>query len=732
MRLDVLCCLLSLSFSFILSFSLLFLSFSQVNELWALDISTYEWLYINTSSFASHWNTSHPGKRELHSSTMINGNLLIFGGKSRYHAVHPSSGFPILTNSSDIIYNDMWILDIDHLKEFQFLWRKNDTLNAISPVVIPQNRRYYANIDVTPHAVSSYYPNHPYINMKKEGVSPRSSQCIKDVAIEVTFKHDCINQLRFSLQFSGPTQGSPNYFPNNNHEYEILLLSSVKTYNTTNCISGEYTFIFHDSDKKNVENTKLQQQLYQRYSPSTRDSASPSFLPSSSSSSSVPQYENSNDCCFNPLKKVHFYTSVGKLSEMIDNTLINNYTLIVEDMKEDTLQGSLLNYHLHLSTISCQMRYEWRSINYSSNHHNVFPVNKIPSKRYNANLLTYNHSIFIFGGKNERNEDLHDLYRYDLLSNEWFPLIPVNFFSNPFSSGNAVGSNFLMTSYGLLRFGGYYRQPYLTKIDYCEQQQQLRQEGIDERCLFNEKQEILSSSQNGNYDNNVFLMDPITFKWQLLNITMLTAAPRSLSSTSSSNGPSPLHYDNINSNITNSNNFLFYQRSYDTSTSPVLPTSRYYSSAVFVPSSSLSWKQNVLQLNESSYGKNQYASYDHNERILYDNYQIASQLNYQSTMADSLLLFGGFDSAVGSSIDGSSGGFLQDSWLLRLNSFSTKSYRQSQNQYIAKNCRWRSSSSAKTSSSTYSCLTVSSSSSKCQLRDLLMLIWCSQLNQTLS
>jgi hypothetical protein len=640
----------------------------------------------------------------------------------------------------------MWILEIDHLKEFQFIWRKNDTFNSIVSTSIPQNQRYYANIDVSSYAISSQYPNHSYIDIKKEGLSPQNSQCIKDVAIEVTFQHDCINQLRFSLQFSGPTQGSPNYFPNNNHEYEILLLSSVKTYNITDCISGEYTFIFHDSEK-NTENTKLQQQLYQRYSSTSSSSSSSSTSPSSlpSSSPSVPQYENSNGCCFNPLKKVHYYKSVGKLSEMIDNTLINNYTLIVEDIKEDSLKGSLLNYHLHISSISCRMRYQWKSINYTSNHHNLFPVNKIPSKRYNANILTYDSSIFIFGGKNSFNEDLSDLYRYDLLVNEWFPLIPVNFFSNSFSSGNAIGSNFLMTSYGLLRYGGYYRQPYLTKIDYCEQQQQRRNKDgsgensqgereVDERCLFNEKQEIVSSSQNGNYDNNVFLMDPITFKWQLLNITMLTASPSSSSSSSSSssNSPSPLHYDNINSNITNSNNFLFYQRSYDTATSPVVPTSRYYSSAVFIPSSSLSWKQNLLQVNESSYGKNQYASYDRNERILYDNYQIASQLNYQSTMADSLFLFGGFDSSIGSSIDGSSGGYLQDSWLLRLNSFSTKSYRQSQNQYIAKNCRWRSSTSAKSSSSAYSCLASSLSSSKCQLRDLLMLVWCLQLNQTLS
>jgi hypothetical protein len=513
---------------------------------------------------------------------------------------------------------------------------------------------------------------------------------------QVTFYHDCINQLRFSLQTSGPVQGSPNYFPNNNHEYEILLLNQLPT-NTTNCISGEYTFIFHDNlnnDTNNLYNQEIQ----------------------SSSSTKNISFENSRKCCFDANQKVHHYYSLGKLSELIDQTLINNYTLIIEDLKNDYLQGYLVSYNIKLQSISCHMRYQWKQLNYTTNSHNQ---NNIPPARYNANILTFNSSVFIFGGKDVNNQDLKDLYRYDLITNTWYKLNPTNFYSNPLNAGNSIGSNYVMTPYGLIRYGGYYRQPYLNQFDYCNRMKNKKNEDgdieVNELCYYNSEHMINSNINTiNNYDNNVFLMDPITMRWQLMNMTVVAN-----------------QFHNLNSNITRNNNFFHYQKN---SYQFQIPSERYFSSFVFIPSNSLQWKQNIIQLNSSTLEQLKLGDFDRNERMLYDNYQLSSQFNYQSYMSDSLLLFGGFDSATGSFKDGSSSGYLQDMWFLRLNSFSTKYNRDKQLSYIKKNCQWRNNPSAKNDFHTYNCLTTNNNlqSRNCQLRDLFLLVWCSQYNQTLS
>lgn len=672
-----------------------------MNELWLFDLSTYEWEFINTTAFNDPYNRTHPQARELHSATMVNGDLLVFGGKSRLHALD-DYGNPILTNATDQIYNDLWMLSIDHLKVFDFHWNYNNHFPISHNMLIPQDSRYSANIQVSPDNVHAYYPGNPFISKHSEGSTPRTSQCIKDTLLEITFYHDCINQLRFTLQTSGPVQGSPNYFPNNNHEYEILLLSKILT-NTTNCISGEYTFVFHDQLTNRTDN------LYNYYVNQDRINQQNSMK--SQQNPIIPlqniSFENSHACCFDANQKVHHYYSNGKLSELIDQTLVNNYTLIIEDMKNDFLSGHLIAYNIYLQSISCQMRYHWKAI--TPNNPAAAPI-----PRYNANILTFNNSIFIFGGKDAKNLDLQDLYRYDLLTNFWYSLTPKNFYSNPLNSGNSIGSNYVMTSYGLIRFGGYYRQPYLANYDYCTRTSNGKnniENDYNELCYFNQGHLINSAINSlNNYDNNIFLMDPITLRWQLVNITILSS-----------------DYQNLNSKLTKGNNEFFYTKnSFEYS----LPTARYYSSLVFIPSNALQWNQKNIQLNSSDPGY----IYDINERILYDNYQLSSQFNYQSSMSDSLLLFGGFDSSVGILKDGSSGGYLQDTWLLRLNSYSTKWNRAQQLSYISKNCQWRMNPSARLQFGTDSCLSTSSSPSKrtCQLRDLFLLVWCSQYNQTMS
>ncbi len=451
-------------------------------------------------------------------------------------------------------------------------------------------------------------------------------------------------------------------------------------------------------------------------------------------------YEDAKQCCFNGAQKVHYFHSEGLLSEIVDNSLVNQFTIIAEDLTIDSLRGELRQAKITLQSISCLMRYQWIPVITANTTPSASSL-VLPPARYGANILTYNHSIFVFGGKNQHNQDLHDLYRYDLekggvgqTGHSWVKLTPVQFYENPLTSSNAIGSNFLLTSYGLLRYGGYYRQSYLKKMNPCHSITGDNGNSIgtglgtdtgaislEERCLFNEKHELLATTDvDSNYDTNVFIMDPITFKWRLLDVTLLS---------SSTTEELRRGATSANTAMTQGNNFFFYQTSYDQSIASNIPNNRYYSSMVFIPSNSLQWKQSQLQTNSTSSPAG--FSYDVNERILYDNYQIASQGNYQSYAADSILLFGGFDAATGSMVDGSSGGFLQDTWMLRLNAFSTKSYRTTTLQYLSSHCQWRRNQSARRKFSTYSCLS-STTSTNCQLRDLMLLIWCGQFNQTMS
>lgn len=157
-----------------------------MNELWTFDISTYEWKFINTSAYDLPFNRSQPAARELHSATVVDGDLYIFGGKSRLHE-KDSSGRPIMTNATDKVYNDLWKLEVDHLKVFEFSWTPpSSSVSPKLPLTIAQGSRTATTLTVTADMVHNVYPNHPFIDKNKEGISPRNSQCIKDIMIEVS------------------------------------------------------------------------------------------------------------------------------------------------------------------------------------------------------------------------------------------------------------------------------------------------------------------------------------------------------------------------------------------------------------------------------------------------------------------------------------------------------------------------------------------------------------------
>ena len=90
----------------------------------------------------------------------------------------------------------------------------------------------------------------------------------------------------------------------------------------------------------------------------------------------------------------------------------------------------------------------------------------------------------MYGGRDANDALLHDLHRYDTLTNTWTTLQAVNFDSSIYPS-SSTGGNFMLTSWGLLRFGAYYRQPFMSK-------------------------------EYNNYDNSVAVQDPVTLRWREL------------------------------------------------------------------------------------------------------------------------------------------------------------------------------------------------------------------------
>jgi hypothetical protein len=182
---------------------------AEVNEIWKLDLNTFEWQFINTTLYDymnPNFNRSNhrpvsPPNREQHSAALLLGNLFVFGGKSRMHDVD-SLGQPILTNKSDVVYNDLWTLQVVHEKSSSFIWHNysinystdlyDDIYGKVSyeqnfnvsaahmQTIIRQDQRNYFEIDT-----------YPIVNQRKnahnqtEGDSPRYGQCIRDVTINV-------------------------------------------------------------------------------------------------------------------------------------------------------------------------------------------------------------------------------------------------------------------------------------------------------------------------------------------------------------------------------------------------------------------------------------------------------------------------------------------------------------------------------------------------------------------
>ena len=145
-------------------------------------------------------------------------------------------------------------------------------------------------------------------------------------------------------------------------------------------------------------------------------------------------------------------------------------------------------------------------------------------------------------------------------------------------------------------------------------------------------------------------------------------------------------------------------------TGSTMPRTRYLSAAAFIPSRATHFHK------EYSY------------RNLYDTYPRSDRANYASSLADSILIYGGHDGATGSIQDGTTGGLLGDMWLLRLSNFSTDGTRYNQQHYLEQQCAWRDTAGAETLGIRDCMATVTGTN--CDFRDMMMLAWCAGTNQT--
>jgi len=404
----------------------------------------------------------------------------------------------------------------------------------------------------------------------------RSGSCITDLVVSVSFNHPCVSQLRISLQGPGPAAGSPNFLVHS-YEEEVLLFDQRKI-NSTACAGGNFTFIF-DEDGDHATST----------------------------------------CCAD--SGTHSFRPEGRLYEYLGASPYAEWTLIIEDMSIDGFSTVLHDFNISFDVTPCQREYYWKKI---------VPTNPDdqPEARYQAKMIVYKEDFFLLGGRGDGDTILNDLHRFNMNTSQWTMLTPRDF-DLTFDTASMVGMNIAITTWGIIRFGGYIRLPFM--------------------------------SGGESYVNDVYLMDPISLHWRKVELEA----------------------------------------------DAMLPLGRYLSSSVFIPSSSMRWRT------QFSY------------RTLFDQRITSTHANFAGANADSLLVFGGHNGATGSLEDGSTGGMLNDMWQLRFANWSLTSNRDAHNSYVQRSCRWRT-----TGASASECVS-GSAGATCKLRDLLLLAWCNEMNQTM-
>lgn len=358
----------------------------------------------------------------------------------------------------------------------------------------------------------------------------------------------------------------------------------------------------------------------------------------------------SEACCSGSSAKtnVNHLRPDGSLSEFAGASMNEEWTLALQDMQSDQFRGVLYSWSIEFVSADCVPKYLWTPVAATAG-----PGSALPVARYQGRGLAYDRSFFLWGGRDSNDLPLTDIYRFDTNTSTWTTLNPVNF-QLAFEQSNSVGSSFLLTSWGLLRFGGYFRNARMT-----------------------------SSMQI--YNNDVFVMDPVTMRWRLVEVQPWNGQSSVLPGTRDS---------------------IF---------GVTMPAIRYLAATAFVPSCALHWRMTPSLF-----------SY----RMLYDRPVSSIRSNYAGALADSVVVLGGFNGAPGSIPDGSTGGMLNDMWILRLSNWSTSGSRDAQNMYMRNSCLWRNATVAQQALQ-LGCLS-QTAMANCELRDVLMLAWCAGTNQTMA
>ena len=400
---------------------------AEVNEMWSFDIHSYKWQFVNTTWMSA---SLPPPSRELHTSVAIGGAIYVFGGKSRTFSTDVN-GNPQFLYHSDVIFGDFWRFNVPQSEAISMSWpQPSEVSNA--PLAIPENRRLFLTLDGMSVIGAS--------TANGDGTDARTGKCIEKVVVTVTVTHSCINQLRMSVMGPNPNQGSPN-FHDHSAAHEVLLYNQRKT-DDTGCASGTHSFVFDESADRFTDTCCTQ------------------------------NYDGS-------------YKPEGRLSEYVGTSMLNEWTLVVQDMKLDSLVGTVVSWDIDFIVSECVPVYSWTNLNNTIDAAGT----AAPAARYGHRSIAYGTSLFVFGGRDSDDKSIslsNDLFRFDTLTDTWVSLAPVNF-ELAMQTSSSVGSNFLLTSWGLLRFGGYFRQPTMP-TDY------------------------------DNYVNDIFMLDPVTLRWRNMEI----------------------------------------------------------------------------------------------------------------------------------------------------------------------------------------------------------------------
>lgn len=384
---------------------------NEVNEIWRFDIYDYRWVYLEP-----YGESGFPNPREQHSAGVLNGDVYIFGGKSR-------GAFP---STKDNVYSDFWRLRIQP----NIILNYNFTDSSL-PMTLSEGHRDTFTINMT--SLSDPFLSDEMDPELSSLYRARSGSCVNNIVVTVSLFHPCLSQLRLSLLGAGPDAASPNFLAHS-FEKEVLLFDQHRL-NTTSCASGNFTFVFdEDGDSSTLS--------------CCSESGSYSFKPD------------------------------GRLYEYLGTTPFGEWTLVIEDMSIDGMKTILHNYSISFGAEPCHREYHWEEVLSGD-------ASNRPEARYQASMVTYNSDLFLFGGRGDGDTMLQDLHRYNADSNEWIPLTPVDF-DITFSAASMVGMNLALTSWGVIRFGGYIRLP--------------------------------SMSSGESYVNDVYVMDPISLHWRKVEV----------------------------------------------------------------------------------------------------------------------------------------------------------------------------------------------------------------------